>query len=126
MRIIQISDLHFGMHEQAIIDPFLQDLRQLQPERVIISGDVTQRALPGQYLLFQDFLKQLPPALVVPGNHDIPLYDFYERLINPFKNYRRYVSPELEAHFINDKINILGVNSVTPYKLKDGLLSKKT
>jgi len=127
MRIIHISDLHFGMHNPAIIEPFLEDLALLKPEQIIISGDVTQRALQEQYEQLQLFLKRLPaPFLIVPGNHDIPLYDPFSRLFHPFKRYKHYISPQLEASFSNEEVNILGVNSVTPYKIKDGTLDEQT
>ena len=127
MRIIQISDLHFGMHNEALINPFFLDLAQLKPDLIMISGDLTQRATTEQYHLLRHFLNTLPaPYLTVPGNHDIPLYNVYNRLSQPFAKYQKYVSPSLEAHFINNEVKILGVNSATPYKIKDGKLSKKT
>lgn len=127
MRIIQISDLHFGMHNADIIQPFLIDLQQLKPELIIISGDLTQRGKSEQYLLLQQFLQQLPvPYLAVPGNHDIPLYNLVARATSPFKHYKKYVSPQLGSSFINSEVNILGVNSVDPYKVKDGTLTEKT
>lgn len=127
MRIIHISDLHFGVHNTALVAPFLKEINELKPQAIIISGDLTQRARDEQFLLLRDFLQQLPePLLIVPGNHDIPLYEFFLRLNNPFKRYKHYVSPELEAQLITDEVNILGVNSATPYKVKDGHLSKHT
>lgn len=127
MKIIQISDLHFGMHNPAIIEPFLEDVALLKPDIIIISGDLTQRARSQQFLQLLEFLRRLPvPQLIVPGNHDIPLYNPFARFINPFKRYTKYISPQLEVSFSNHEVNILGVNSVTPYRLKDGSLNHKT
>ncbi|MBA2653147.1 MAG: metallophosphoesterase [Tatlockia sp.] len=127
MRIIQISDLHFGMHNPTIIDAFLKDIEVLKPELVLISGDLTQRAKEQQYKLLLDFLKKLSiPFLAVPGNHDIPLFNPISRLFQPFKHYKKYISSELESHFRNEEVNILGVNSVDQYKIKDGKLSENT
>lgn len=127
MKIIHISDLHFGMHNPAIINPFLENLAALKPDEIIISGDLTQRARHEQYQLLQLFLKQLPaPVLIVPGNHDIPLYNVFSRFCNPFKRYNQYISSQLNANFYNEEVNILGVNSVTPYKIKDGALAHQT
>lgn len=127
MRIVHISDLHFGMHDPAIIEPFIEDLALLKPELIIISGDLTQRARTEQYQQLSVFLHRLTvPMLIVPGNHDIPLDNLFLRFSRPFKRFRTYVSSELEAHYENDEVNILGVNSATPYKVKDGLLSHKT
>lgn len=126
MKIMHISDLHFGMHRPDIIEAFLADTQDLKPDLILISGDLTQRALPEQYQELQHFLKQLsPPLLTVPGNHDIVLYNPIERFLYPFKRYKKYVSKELDAQFINEEVNVLGVNSVTPYKAKDGVLNQK-
>ncbi|WP_298623345.1 metallophosphoesterase [uncultured Legionella sp.] len=127
MRIIHISDLHFGMHKPALIDPFLEELVLLKPELIIISGDLTQRARKEQYQQLSAFLQQLiAPLLIVPGNHDIPLDNPFVRFLHPFKRFKEYVSPELGASYNDAEVNILGVNSATPYKLKDGTLSNKT
>ncbi|CEG61497.1 metallophosphoesterase family protein [Legionella micdadei] len=124
MRIVHISDLHFGLHVDAIIEPFLEHLKRIRPDLIIISGDLTHRARTKQYFLFQNFLQQLPtPVLMVPGNHDIPLYNFIARFLSPFKKYKKYVSKELFSHFENEEINILGVNSATPYRIKNGEFS---
>lgn len=126
MRIIHISDLHFGLHDTTIIEPFIADLEHSKSDLIIISGDLTQRALTEQYQVLTNFLQRLPqPILIVPGNHDIPLYNPVSRVIFPFKRYKRYISSELDVHFQNDEVNILGVNSVNPYKIKDGELNKK-
>lgn len=126
MRIIHISDLHFGMHNPAIIEPFLEDIALLKPEIIIISGDLTQRARPEQYQQLSEFLQRLiVPLLIVPGNHDIPLHNPFARFLNPFKLYADSISPQLEATFSNKEVNILGINSATPYKIKDGILSHK-
>lgn len=127
MRIIHLSDLHFGMHNQVIIDSFCMSLPRLNPDLIIISGDLTQRATNEHYKMLNLFINQLPvPFLAVPGNHDIPLYNLWARLNYPFKNFKNYVSKTLTTCFENNEVKILGVNSVTPYKIKDGTLNKKT
>lgn len=128
MRIIQISDLHFGMHDAIIIEAFLTDLVELNPDIIIISGDLTQRATHDQYELAKQFLQKLSSSivLIVPGNHDIPLYSPWSRLFHPFKLYNKFISPQLECSFSNKEINILGVNSATPFKIKDGILNNQT
>ncbi|WP_035918585.1 metallophosphoesterase family protein [Legionella fairfieldensis] len=126
MRIIHISDLHFGLHNPAIIEPFLEDISLLKPDIIIISGDLTQRAKPEQYKQLLKFLQCLPALLlIVPGNHDIPLYNPFSRFLCPFKRYTDSISPLLDAGFTNKEVNILGVNSATPYQIKDGVLNRR-
>lgn len=127
MRIVHISDLHFGYHHETLIKPFLQDLAQFNPDVILISGDVTHRATAQQYAAFNVFLKRLPaPALIVPGNHDIPLHHVLERLLVPFRRFKRYVHADLSVKWSNEKVRVLGINSVNPYRIKDGRLSNDT
>lgn len=127
MRLAHISDLHFGMHHPDIIEAFIDDLTLLKPELIIISGDLTQRAKANQFQQLSEFLTRIKvPKLIVPGNHDIPLDNPLMRFFYPFKRYKTYISSELEASYENDEVNILGVNSATPYKVKDGVLSDET
>ncbi|ASQ45576.1 metallophosphoesterase family protein [Legionella clemsonensis] len=124
MKIAHISDLHFGMHQPQIVDAFLKDAMTLQPQLIIISGDLTQRAKNYQFELLQSFLEELPGTiLVVPGNHDVPLYNVLARLINPFKAYNHYVKEQFKAEFVNEEVAILGANSVNPFKVKEGRLT---
>ncbi|MGM9455229.1 metallophosphoesterase family protein [Legionella bozemanae] len=127
MKIIHISDLHFGMHNPEIIESLLDDLTLLNPDVIIISGDLTQRARSEQYKQLLGFLQRLTmPLLIVPGNHDIPFDNPIYRFLHPFKRYKEYISAQLEVSFNNKEVNILGVNSATPYQIKDGRLSQKT
>ncbi|HHF0523812.1 TPA: metallophosphoesterase family protein [Legionella anisa] len=127
MKIIHISDLHFGMHNPMIIESLLEDLNLLKPDVIIISGDLTQRAQPKQYKQLLEFLQHLTMSLlIVPGNHDIPFDNPIGRFLYPFKRYNDYISAQLEVSFNNKEVNILGVNSANPYQVKDGRLSQKT
>ncbi len=87
---------------------------------------MTQRAKTYQFELLQSFLRCLScEVLIVPGNHDIPLYNLFGRLFYPFKAYRKYIAKHFNAQFSTDYLAILGVNSVDPYQIKDGQLSSK-
>ena len=126
MKMFHISDLHFGNHRTDIIECFLKDLAFYNPEVIIISGDITQRARDTQFQEFLVFLNQLTgKVLIVPGNHDVPLDNFITRMFSPFKKYQKYISPQLNIEFQNTEVRILGVNSVNPYSIKDGKMSAK-
>ncbi|WP_133128417.1 metallophosphoesterase family protein [Legionella nagasakiensis] len=127
MKIVHISDLHFGMHHDSIINAFLADMTNINPTITIISGDLTQRAKSEQYKQVQAFIKKLSGlVLTVPGNHDIPLWNIFSRLFHPFALYRTHVHAELDAAFENEEVRLLGVNSVMPYRIKSGQLASET
>ncbi|HGF0879987.1 TPA: metallophosphoesterase, partial [Legionella pneumophila] len=94
MKIIHISDLHFGMHQPKVLNAFLQETALDKPDIILISGDLTQRGLSYQYRELCSFINQLPAqTLSVPGNHDIPFYNVPARFIFPFRQYKRYINP---------------------------------
>ena len=110
--IVHLSDLHFGRVDERIVTPIIQRVRAVNPDLVAVSGDFTQRARRGQFIQAKMFLDALPfRKLVVPGNHDVPLYDVAARLLNPFGGYRRYIAEDLEPAFVDDEVAIVGLNS---------------
>jgi 3',5'-cyclic AMP phosphodiesterase CpdA len=79
---------------------------------VAISGDLTQRARRRQFQQARALLDQLPaPQLVVPGNHDVPLFNVAARFVDPYGGYRRYVSPDLEPVYEDAEMVAVGLNS---------------
>src|SRR5207253_1287181 len=74
--IVHLSDVHFGRVDAAIVAPLVDTIRAIAPDLVAVSGDLTQRARRAQFRAARAFLDRLPvPQLVVPGNHDVPLFN---------------------------------------------------
>src|SRR5262245_53412734 len=94
--IAHISDLHFGKHEPPIVDALIKELNENPPTLTVVSGDLTQRARAWQFKAAREFLQRIPqPQLVIPGNHDIPLYDVFRRFMAPPGNYCRHITTNL-------------------------------
>lgn len=110
--IVHLSDLHFGRVDPRIIAPLIDRIGSIKPDVLAVSGDLTQRARRRQFQQAADFLAKLPfPKVVVPGNHDVPLFNVPARVINPFGGYRRWINPDLEPAFIDDEVAVVGLNS---------------
>lgn len=110
--LAHISDLHFGRIDPAVVEGLLGDLIVNRPDLVVISGDLVQRAKTRHFLEARAFLERLPfPYLVVPGNHDIPVYNVFDRFLDPFRNYKRYISRDLSPFHIDAEIAVLGLNT---------------
>lgn len=126
-QILHISDVHFGPpHIPELADGILRFVDQAGPDVVVISGDLTQRAKPRQFQQARQFVDQIPvPSIVVPGNHDVPLYRFWERFFDPYGAYRRHFSPELEPVFRDDEVLIVGINTAHGWTFKDGRISRR-
>lgn len=110
-RIAHISDLHFGRHAPAVAEALLGALEALRPDVVAVSGDLTQRARRREFHAARAFLGRIAaPTLVVPGNHDVPLWNLAERLVRPLARYRRLIAPG-PALIADAEIALLGVTA---------------
>jgi 3',5'-cyclic AMP phosphodiesterase CpdA len=124
VRIVHISDLHFGTVVQELCDPLLDEIAVLQPRLVVISGDLTQRAKEWQFAEAAEFLKRISqPKLVVPGNHDVPLWNVWNRFYKPLDRYKRYISADLEPEYQDDEIIVLSINTARSFVWKGGRIS---
>jgi 3',5'-cyclic AMP phosphodiesterase CpdA len=119
--LVHLSDLHFGQIDEALIGPLTAFIENLKPDAVVISGDLTQRARTGQFREARRFLDTLPrPQIIVPGNHDIPLYNVVRRFVRPLEKYQRYITSDLEPFYVDDEIAVIGVNTARSLTFKDG------
>lgn len=76
--LVHISDLHFGTENQEAAKALLRDIHILAPSIVVVSGDLTQRAKLSEFKAVKKFLDRISfPKIIVPGNHDIPLYNLF-------------------------------------------------
>jgi 3',5'-cyclic AMP phosphodiesterase CpdA len=127
-RIAHLSDLHFGAHDQRLVEAVESDIDQLKPDLVVISGDFTQRARTEQFREACHFLERLREhgheVLGVPGNHDVPLYDVLRRFLSPLARYRRFIDETLCPFVELPGIAVLGVNTARSLTFKDGRINK--
>lgn len=125
-KLIHLSDLHFGTEEPHVLAALEQAIAGIRPDLVIVSGDLTQRARSREFRAARDFLERLPAAsLVVPGNHDIPLYNPMARALWPF---RRYSSTFGKTSGLSSRVpplNIIGINTARPERHASGRITAR-
>ena len=110
--LLHLSDLHFGTERPACLTAIQAFCREQQPELVVVSGDLTQRARYREFFHCKQFLDSLNcPYLVVPGNHDIPLYHVWDRIFNPFTRYQLFFG-NMEMTLETEHFYVIGVNSI--------------
>ena len=110
--LVHLSDIHFGRVDARCVPPLVRTIQSLGPDLVALSGDLTQRARTSQFVQARSFLRQLPfPQVVVPGNHDVPLFNLAARFLSPFDGYRRYITDDLEPVFQDGEMIVVGLNS---------------
>ncbi|MFW7377221.1 MAG: metallophosphoesterase family protein [Oligoflexus sp.] len=128
MKILQISDLHFGPpFVEKVGLAVLEFAAKSQADVIVITGDLTQRAKPYQFRqakIFIDQLSKIAQTVTVIGNHDIPLFRVVERLWRPYRLYQSFISRNLDFYVDVHDMRIVGLNSTHPYrKIKNGYLS---
>lgn len=93
------------------------------PDLVVISGDLTQRARARQFREAREFVERIPaPTIAVPGNHDVPMYRVWERLLAPYGAYRKHFADDMEPVWMDDELLVVGVNTAFNWTIKNGRL----
>ena len=128
VRIVHLSDLHFGAHDERLVDAVDLQVDELKPDLVVVSGDFTQRARTEEFRLACAFLDGLRErgheVLGVPGNHDVPLYDVLRRFLSPLARYRRFIDETLCPFIELQGVAILGINTARSLAFKHGRINK--
>jgi 3',5'-cyclic AMP phosphodiesterase CpdA len=125
-KIVHLSDLHFGRIDPALVGPLAEAVNETAPTLVVVSGDLTQRARSHQFKEAREFLDRLPrPQVVVPGNHDVPLYDVLSRFARPLDKYRRHISEDMEPVYEDEEMVVAGVNTARSLTRKYGRVNER-
>jgi 3',5'-cyclic AMP phosphodiesterase CpdA len=122
--IVHLSDIHFGRIDPALVDRLSGAIARISPDLLAVSGDLTQRAKRSEFAAARAFLDGLPfPRLVVPGNHDVPLYNLFTRFITPLARYSRAITSDLSPVFRDDELIMVGVNTARSFTVGEGQIN---
>lgn len=124
--LLHLSDPHFGTERPEVVRALSAFVHELRPNVLLLSGDVTQRARRAQFASAARFVESLqaPAALVIPGNHDIPLFNPLARLFAPYANFERAFGSELEPSFESPELLVVTVNTTRARRHKHGEVSE--
>jgi 3',5'-cyclic AMP phosphodiesterase CpdA len=121
-RLLHVSDLHVGTHEERDVEQALARLvERVEPQLVVASGDLAHRGRRVQLERAAEFLRSLgPPVLAVPGNHDLPYSP--ARFVRPWAEFER-VWETTEPVASSPEFHVVGLNSARPFRHQGGALS---
>lgn len=123
--LLQISDPHFGTTQPLVVQALERLVQAQRPDVLVLSGDITQRARVAQFQAARAFCDRLavPHLLSLPGNHDIPLFNLYQRLFTPYARYLHAFGPALESCLDTPQWRVIGVNTTRRWRHKNGEVS---
>jgi 3',5'-cyclic AMP phosphodiesterase CpdA len=122
-RLLHVSDLHAGIHEEPEVERALGRLvERLEPQLVVASGDLAHRGRREQLERAAELLRSLgPPVLAVPGNHDVPYTP--ARFVRPWAEFER-IWETTEPTASPPGLHVVGLNSARPFRQQGGALSR--
>lgn len=123
--LLHLSDTHFGTEQPPVVEALLRLSQRLSPQLCVISGDITQRARRSQFTAaraFRDRLKVLQ-TLVIPGNHDIALFNPLARFFAPYRAFSRAFGDDLERVIDTPEFLVIGVNTTRRWRHVQGAIS---
>ncbi|MEN3971746.1 metallophosphoesterase [Sphingomicrobium sp. XHP0235] len=129
-RILHLSDVHFGIHEEHLVAACEQYIADTHADYLIVAGDLTQWNDPEEYRLARLWLEKIEERghnlIVVPGNHDVPSFDLVKRFTRPVADYVKHMGEygeDLNPWIEDEGIAILGLNTARGLVIKNGKIS---
>ncbi len=117
-RVLHVSDLHFGPPAvPAQLDAIAEIVGSRRFDVVAVSGDLSQRARPGEFQAARQFLRDTAKSsrtIVVPGNHDVKWWRAplgVGSRASAIANYARYISSDFEPVLTVPGVTFVGVNT---------------
>jgi len=124
--VAHLSDIHFGAHRPDLAESLSEDIAYLNPDLVVISGDLTQRARPDQFVQARAFIDRLSgPVLAVVGNHDLPLIDLPRRFASGARRFQRSISEDLDPVVAGEEFVAVGLDTMPAWRWKAGHVSPR-
>lgn len=125
LRIAHLSDSHFGTILPGMREGLIATLKELKPDVILLTGDITQRARAKQFKEAHAFVESLnpTPTICVPGNHDIPLLNIFVRFFDPYRGFRKFFKYRLEKDYVQGDVVITGLNSCSRWRHVQGYLN---
>lgn len=112
MRIVHLSDLHFGRHDPQLEATLVDDIERQNPDLVVISGDFAQIGSRREFAAARDFIDRLKaPIFAVPGNHDVPARNILKRFADPYGRYRHFIAEDLEPFLQTSGVALAGIKT---------------
>lgn len=90
MQLVHLTDLHFGCEDRMALTAAAKYVDEHKPDAVIVTGDIAKDGLQSELDDACAWMRELSaPALLTPGNHDVPYFELMGRVFYPWDRLRR-------------------------------------
>ncbi len=126
--LVHITDIHFGKLTAGAMETMEARIAEINPDICTVGGDFTMRSRPREWMDARALIERLPGVvLAVPGNHDLPYVNLWERFRHPYRRFKRYIHENPDPSYMDDEIAVMGINTARPwvphYTWKEGAIS---
>jgi len=122
MKLIQVSDIHFGGENKEAVEAATAWINAAAPDLVVAAGDLTLDGKVAEFDAAAAWLARLPdPMIVVPGNHDTPfvgLGELFERFTRPWRRFTDRFGTEDGAAWRGDGVTVCALNSARAAQIR--------
>ena len=126
--LVHITDIHFGKLTAGAMERMEARIAEIKPDICTVGGDFTMRSRPREWIAARALIDRLPGVvLAVPGNHDMPYVNLWERFRHPYRRFQSYINENPDPAFMDDEIAVMGINTARSwlphYTWKEGEIS---
>lgn len=122
MKLVQLSDIHFGGENGEAVTAAGAWIRAAAPDLVVVAGDITLDGRAGEFDAAAAWLDTLPrPMILTPGNHDTPFVgpgELWERFTHPWRRFSDRFGPEDGARWRGAGVTLSTLNTARAAQLR--------
>jgi 3',5'-cyclic AMP phosphodiesterase CpdA len=116
-------------HHSDILAAMIQDIRNAQPDHIVVTGDLTHLGLAAEYAKAKRLLEALGPAAdvtIIPGNHDAyvdgaldcRLFEWVDYMVSDGEKACDKTDPADNVIFpslrVRDRVAVIGLSTAQP------------
>jgi 3',5'-cyclic AMP phosphodiesterase CpdA len=118
LRIAQLGDIHFGSEDKAAILATRDIINHCDVDGVAICGDITQNGAKAEFEAAASWVSGLqPPCIIVPGNHDTPMFGLAQRILRPWSRFNKVFKP-YSRPLLFDEIGLAPLNTARGWQVR--------
>jgi len=119
MRILHLSDLHFGYEDGESLAIIYKYVNAFPVDLIVASGDLSAAGLQTELTACAEWLASLgPPVMAVPGNHDAPYFEFFPRFYRPFRRFRAAAQGRMARDWVSGDVCVVGINTARGWQMR--------